>query len=533
MNKERNNKPESRRGFIKKSVLAAVVAGMHNNLSAFANHSTVADGKPAVQNNADAWMISGFAERDITPALGMEQPGGYGKSFHRDLHDPCKVRAAVFSDKGKRIAIVAVDALMVPISSVDAAREAIRQRCGIPPEAVMISATHSHSSGPTGMVQPGEFDHADAFVRDLAYNKSSSADAGYLRHVEQQLAEAVYAADKSAVESTAGIGRGHEDQVAFNRRFYMKNGLTFTHPGQLNPDIIKPAAPIDPEVGVIGAWDQSGKCIGCIVNYTCHTTTNPGGISANWVYYLEQTIRGAMGQDCVVVFLQGAAGDVTQVNNLNPDTHRKGEDWARFVGARVGAEAVKVLLDMPRGVMLPLDYRSDRRAVKRRVPSAAHVRQAYELARQSPADAGQTRWLFAKETVMLDAKIKQEPTAIVEVQVLQIGPAVFVTNPAEFFCELGLDIKAGSPFPYTFVVMLANGCVGYVPTEKAFQPDGGGYETRLTLYSNLEITAGTQMVKTGLELARQLTPGAVPQPQKAGPFRGTAWEYGSLGPQLD
>ena len=474
----------------------------------------------------------GFAERDITPDIGMEQPGGYGKAFHQSLHDPCKVRASVFDDGNRRVALVGIDALFVRRPLVEAVRKAVHEKCGIAPEAILIGASHSHSSGPTTAI-PGEYDYGSPLVQSLAYEKSTGADPKYLGRVEKQLIAAICAADASRAEACCGVGRGIEDQVAFNRRLRMKNGLSFTHPGQLNPDIVEPAAPTDPEVGVLGVWNRQGKCIGCVVNFACHATCNPGGISANWIYYMEQTIRGAMGQDCVVVFLQGACGDITQVNNQNPFVNRAGEDWSRFVGGRVGAEAVKVLLTMARGPMGPVDVRREVLPIKRRAPSPAHVKKALELVQQPIEKVDATEWTFAKETVLLDAKLTKEPVAPVEVQAVQVGPVVFVTNPAEYFVQLGLDIKAKSPFPFTFPVELANDCIGYVPTEEAFGPHGGGYETRLTSYSNLEITAGARIAEAGVALARQMKPGVVPAPTKAPAFRGQPWAYGNIAPERD
>jgi hypothetical protein len=159
------------------------------------------------------------------------------------------------------------------------------------------------------------------------------------------------------------------------------------------------------------------------------------------------------------------------------------------------------------------------------------VRRCVEIVQKDPKEVGATEWTFAKEIVLLDWMLKKEPVTEFEVQAVQIGPAVFLANPAEFFCQLGLDIKKGSPFPLTFPVELANGCVGYVPTEEALGPRGGGYETRLTSYSNLEPKAGTRIVEASLALARQLKPGRIPQPPQAPPFK-EPWSYGNVPPEL-
>lgn len=475
---------------------------------------------------------AGFAERDITPSLGMEQPGGYGKSFHRSFHDPCKVRVALFDDGKSKVVLVGVDALALPRQVILDARAEIEKTARIPGNSVLIAASHSHSSGPVGMVLPGQYDTAPEEVRKLAYEESSTANIGYLLRVTREIVQAVRAADANRVPAQLGFGYGHEDKVAYNRRLRMKNGQSWSHPGAMNPDIIGYAGPTDPQVGVIGAWDLNGSLLGSIVNFSCHATTSPGGISANWIHYLERTIQGSFDSRAPVVFLAGACGDVTQVDNLSPNQRPSGEAWAQLVGGRVGAEAVKTLLSMPRGTVAPVDARQKTWKIKRRVPSSKHVASARETLARGKRPPDFSDWIFAKETLMLAHLIETEPEVEVEVQALQVGPAVFVSNPAEYFVQYGLDIKKGSTFAFTFPVELANGCVGYVPTEEAFGASGGGYETRLTSYSNLEITAGRQFAETGVALANQMKPGPTPEFKKiAEP--GKPWAYGNVGPQLD
>lgn len=480
-------------------------------------------------------MNIGFAERDITPLPGMEQPGDYFKQFNDGrVHDPLKARAAVFDDGERRVALVGVDAIEMHRPLAQAIRREILARTGIAPEAVLIAASHTHSGGPVGFALPGQFDAEPEMVRRIAYDLSPCADPVYLDMVARGVIEAVVEADAKRVAAKLLVARGEEAGVTFNRRIVMDNGRTYTHPGKGHPASVAYAGPIDPEVGVIGAWDEAGSFLGCIVNFACHCTTAPGGLSADWVYFMERTIRGALGADAVVVFLNGACGDVTQVDNLNaPEPWRNhGEDVSRFLGTRVGAEAVKALVsDLPGDVEF-VDYRSEVLLIPRRPPAPERVRRAQEI--METGDYSSAEGIFAKELVLTDAICRREPESEVEIQAIQVGPAVLLSNPAELFCRLGLEIKAGSPFPFTFPVELANACVGYVPTADAFLPSGGGYETRLTSYSNLVADAGDRIVQGSLRLAGSLTPG--PLPHHVAPvsvFARHEWDYGNVAPELD
>jgi hypothetical protein len=66
---------------------------------------------------------------------------------------------------------------------------------------------------------------------------------------------------------------------------------------------------------------------------------------------------------------------------------------------------------------------------------------------------------YARQTI--NAAGRAEDTLTVRLQTLRIGDLAVCGIPFEAFVEMGLDLKARSPFPQTMVVGLANGRHGY------------------------------------------------------------------------
>lgn len=431
-------------------------------------------------------LQAGFARRDVTPELGAEMPGGFNKHHATAVHDPLYVEAAWIGNGETSLALVGVDACMVPENCVAEARRLTAEATGIPPEHVLVGASHTHNGGPL----------VDCF--------GSEQDPVYTAVVAQRIAEAIAEAAQRAVAAQVGVGLGFEDSVGFNRRFKMKDGTFRTHPGKTNPDILEPAGPVDPDVAVLAFRDAQGALLGCVVNHALHGTVMGGpDFSADWICYLRQTIRGAIGADVGVVFLNGACGDVTQVDNRNPRPPEFGEAWAWRVGMTVGAEVLKVLARMEfkgdaaldaKTVLLELPIRdlaeSDEALLKRESP---------EFGLGSSGDE-----VYLREAKLVREMKGKSPTVPVELQVVRIGDAAFVTNPTEFFAGLGLAIKRGSPWQPTMVVELANGYAGYAPTGIAFSE--GGYETRTARSSFLAPGAGEAIVETSLDLLKTLYP---------------------------
>src|SRR5207249_4774461 len=108
---------------------------------------------------------------------------------------------------------------------------------------------------------------------------------------------------------SAGIGR--EEALSFNRRFLMKDGTVGWNPGKLNPNIVRPAGPIDPDVAVVYFDSPESKPLATYVNFPMHLDTVGGlQISADYPYTLAMLLGQLTGPEVLTLFTIGAAGNI-------------------------------------------------------------------------------------------------------------------------------------------------------------------------------------------------------------------------------
>jgi len=477
-------------------------------------------------------MRAGFYAADITPPIGAMRAGSYSPIFIQGIAGPMKVRAAVLESGDRRVAVVGVDCCLLHRHLVETALAHLENNGGPALDDVIISASHTHSGAAvSGFAGTAVYTQMAPEVRDLLKD-SAVPDPWYTDWVARQLATAILMAAKRLEPAQINTGVGTESGMVFQRRFICKDGRAYSHPGKMNPDIVAPAGPVDPAVGVIGAWREDGSLIGAIVNFACHGTTYSGSMAhADWYHFVEDTLQKLFGAEAGVVITNGPCGDVTQVNNqsLSRDF---GVDVTRRLGLRVGAEAAKVLISAPRQAAPTLASTSCILPIPRRVPTPASLVKAWEVVRAKADNPAHPDAVFARERLFAGEVARIEPEKQVHLTAIQVGDAVLLSTAAEYFTSLGLRIKQSSPFPHTMVVELANDSIGYVPDLAAFDPKtGGGYETVLTAYSCLIPEAGDRIADRRIEMSRTLTPDRVAAPAESKP--GSYWDYGRRGPDLE
>jgi len=440
-------------------------------------------------------LTAGVAVTDITPPVGYRMSGYFYERLSTGTLDPLHAKALVLRQGNQRAAIVICDIIGLPRDISSQARKQAADKTGIPSEHILIAATHSHT-GPLYSGTLRKYFHEQAVAKNGSdpYEK-----VDYPSQLVTKIVEAITQADTAVKPVRLAAGVTEQQGLSFNRRFFMKDGTVRFNPGVLNPDIVRPAGPIDPRVGVaFFRQPDTDRTIAALANFALHLDTVGGtNYSADYPFYIEQSLRETFGQDFVLLFGTGTCGDINHI-----DVTRKDRLKTEFIG-RTLAETIKAKVPQLKSISEPtLAVQSE--VVQ--VPLQRYTPEELAWAQENINKVGGDKLSFLEQVrayKILSLKQLASDNLPLEVQVFRLSDSVAIVGlPGEVFVELGLAIKDASPFPVTLVIELCQDSPGYIPTKKAFIE--GSYEV---INSRIASGGGEMLVDTAIRLLKSLKPG--------------------------
>lgn len=413
----------------------------------------------------DAMVIGGGIHGG--PSKGQE---GQLRAVALVLARPQTAAAAPAGNVSK-MAIVACDVLMLTRDLLDPIAEEIEKTCGIPTNAILINATHTH--------------HAPSSVTVHGYKR----DELFCRHVQQAIVKAVKEANAKLTPGRFFFRLGEESSVGQNSRLLLRDQTIFW----IGPrdDVVRPTGPFDPELPVLAFRDGQDKLQAVWFNHSTHTIgARKGGARSPSFYGLaSQELEKELGTS--VGFLEGASGSTHNLNLTCDEMVFRIKQAVRTALNQAEPRPINRLAAVKR----KFSYRV-RKFDEAKEQSAVS---AY-CKKRAPAGADGIIEVFRKQREVLAPHQGEERSTWV--QVLLLGDVAIVGVPAEFFTTLGQEIKRRSPYRYTFVAELANDWIGYLPDRRAFEL--GGYQTWTGLHSLAEPGTGEAVVAECVKMLNEL-----------------------------
>lgn len=269
---------------------------------------------------------------------------------------------------------------------------------------------------------------------------------------------------------------------------------------KMNPprgtDLLKPAGPVDPQVSVLDVRHADGRPLAVLANYGLHYVGGyqAGHVSADYFGLFADRVQGLLGADrqhppFVAMMSNGTSGDVS-INDFSAKQERL-PAWVKMqrVADDLAAEVVKVTGDIGHHTTAPLAVAATELQLGVRRPDAKRLVWARRTLAYATDPKRLTRpVIYAQETLALAKFPAKVPVAL---QAFRIGDLRIITVPCEMFAETGLALKQEAGLGPLFIIELANGYRGYLPTPR--QHEWGGYETWPARSSYLEVQAAPKI----------------------------------------
>ena len=443
-------------------------------------------------------LCAGFARGDATPMTGIPVRGYFQERFAESILDPLEITALALACGDKKAVILSLDSCGLNVETDTYFRNAVSEATGLPMEAIFLTCTHTHTA---------------------PYAKCNSGNElveEYTQMIKRRFADVAKYALDDLKPARMGWGIGNAPNIAFVRRFRMKDGSVRTNPGVNNPDILHPIGDIDERVTVL-RFDREGAETLVLANFGNHPDVVGGSkISADWPGMTRRIVERCFDNvKCIVT--NGAQGDLNHVNvhptggYLNDmfmdfDDVARGYKHAQYM-ARVVTGGVMQCFDKVQYVDIENLYFLQKtiqvganKCDPSELPEAHRINDLHLAGKDSE---------LPYEGMMLTTKVAEAARKVR----LADGPDYFnlllsgialdnialIGIPGEPFMGVGKGLKETEGWDLVIPSCLTNGDIGYFPMMDAYVE--GGYEAGSSPFK-----AGTaeQIIAEGRALLAQI-----------------------------
>ncbi len=459
----------------------------------------------------------GWSEIDITPEKGVKI-GLDGQFFERvtdEVESRITVTALAVESTDDRMVIVSCDLVGIGSNLHALVKKKVEDIYPELKDKIITNAIHTHNSyvyTKTGTDCGSALDILQRMLPEwMEYKPLVSSDEmldpdkalDFLAERISRAAIEAWQTRKPGFYSNA-FGRA---AVGMNRRVCYTDG-TARMWGDTNQDEFDELeSGNDSGIEIIYTYDEEKELSGVIANIACpaQVVEHRSYISSDYWGKVRENLKKHFGRNICVLALCSAAGDLCPRDMIrwvspetpidDPNIHRENPAERRadpsmfdvsglkVVGKRVSNELISVFEDNPgilksEGIlihdtfMLPLplrkvsqaEYEDAVRKIEQYIENNKDRQMNFDDSAEMHVFAGTiARYEFQKNTDFFEE----------EIHVIRFGDVAIATNPFELFLNYGNRIRARSPAKQTFLIELACGDDGYLPTEKAEK--GGHY----------------------------------------------------------
>lgn len=448
----------------------------------------------------------GWSRTDITPGGPCMVAGQLRNRLATQVIDRLFASVLALECGGKKAVMISIDTASVRMQLLDEIRKRITDATGVPGDAVMASATHTHTAPQYGPVAPeSEWNNLSGFrgncgiiVEDIRKEHPDFVDSEqYFDFLVEKISSAAIEAWNSRKYGKIAYGCGTA-VVGENRRLTMRDRGGVMYALEDDPALLNAEGHVDHTVNVMTTYTGDGKLTGMVINVACPSQVSEALsiVSSDYWNEVRAEVASRLGDDIFVLPQCSAAGDISphkllgrradeRMMLLRGQQKKALTDWSwagrvydleygiarrREIARRIAValeDVLPVIADTASGeVIMEKEFRM--LSLAPRLITEEEYRTALadvENLQQKIGNEYSPVVLWHKRVI---ERYKNPPSSVdVELHTLRLGDIVFATNPFELYLDYGDRIKGGSKAIQTFLIQLSAGAGTYLPSARS------------------------------------------------------------------